>query len=43
MVLREKKAIQEVKIKLEKNAYLEYLPQEMIVFNNANFEQKNES
>ncbi|MBD2395513.1 urease accessory protein UreD [Cyanobacterium aponinum FACHB-4101] len=35
-----KKAIQEVKIKLEKNAYLEYLPQEMIVFNNANFEQK---
>ena len=36
----EKKAIQEIKINLEENSYLEYLPQEAIVFNQAQFQQK---
>ena len=35
-----KTAIQDIKIQLDNNCYLEYLPQEMIVFNQANFEQK---
>ncbi len=37
---QEKKAIQDIKIHLDHNSYLEYLPQEAIVFNQANFEQK---
>lgn len=37
---QEKKAIQTIEINLENDCYLEYLPQEMIVFNQANFEQK---
>ncbi|WP_373478651.1 urease accessory protein UreD [Geminocystis sp.] len=35
-----KKATQEILIKLENNSYLEYLPQEIIVFNKSQFQQK---
>lgn len=37
---QEKKAIQDITIQLDHNSYLEYLPQEAIAFNQANFEQK---
>ncbi len=36
----QKKAIQTIEITLEKDSYLEYLPQETIVFNQAQFAQK---
>lgn len=36
----EKKAFQEIIIKLENNTYLEYLPQETIIFNECQYQQK---